>query len=81
MNRKLFLIFPLLAIALIMQFFLWSELIVENDRKMLESFELGYDRGINDTVKTLINKTKNCQSAIVFSSNNSLTLIDVKCVP
>ena len=60
---------------------MWSELIDDDGREIVESFELGYDRGINDTVNTIINKTKNCNQITVFSSNYSLTLIDVTCIP
>ena len=81
LDRKLFLIFPLLAIALITQYFLWSELTDESGSEIIESFELGYDRGIKDTVNTIINKTKNCNPTTLFSYNYSITLIDVKCVP
>ena len=80
MDKKLFLIFPLLAIALITQYFLWSEL-TDDEGIVEESFLLGYDRGINDTINTIINKTKNCNSATVISNNYNITLIDVKCIP
>ena len=76
--KKLLWIFPLLAIALITQYFVWSELTDKENTMVEESFLLGYDLGINDTINTIINETKSCNTATVFSSNYNITLVDVK---
>lgn len=81
MDKKLFLILPLIAIVLITQYFLMAELNDEENSKLEESFGLGYDRGISDTVKTIINETKNCNPSTVFSNNYTVTLIDIQCLP
>lgn len=81
LDRKLFLIFPLLAIALITQYFLWSEITDDDGKKIIDSFRLGYDLGLNNTINTIINETKNCNTVTVFSNNYSLTLLDATCIP
>lgn len=81
MEKKWLWIVVLLALAIIAQYFLWSSLIDEDDNKITEAAQFGYDRGVEDIVNTLINETKNCKTTTVFSENNSVTLIDAKCSP
>jgi hypothetical protein len=81
LDKKLLLLLPLIGVVLITQYLLMAELTEEEDSKLVDSFRLGYDRGISDSINRIINETKNCSTSNIFSNNSTVTLIDINCLP
>jgi hypothetical protein len=68
------------AIILIVQYFLISDLVNQKNEESMTIFQNGYDAGVESTIKLLFAKTDNCQPADIFMNETTRILVDYDCV-
>ena len=81
MNKQKIVIIALaLTLFVIVQYFVIEKLLEENQKKMSEIYQNGYDQGLKDAVTTLYDKTKDCQTTTIFLGNLSRQIFDMACL-
>lgn len=79
-KQKIAIIALAVALFVIVQYFVIEKLLEENQKKMSEIYQNGYDQGLKDAVTTLYEQTTDCQTTTIFLGNLSRQIFDMACL-
>jgi hypothetical protein len=80
MNKQKIIILVLaLVLFSVVQYFVIEKVLVENQKKMSEIYQNGYDQGLKDTITTIYQETDDCKATTIFIGNLSKQIIDTSC--
>ena len=81
MNKQKIIILALtLTLFLVAQYLIIEKILDENQKKMSEIYQEGYDQGLKDTVTTLYQETKDCKTTTIWLGNLSKQITDITCL-
>ena len=79
-KQKIIILALILTLVGIVQYLVIEKILDENQKKMSEIYQEGYDKGLKDTVTALYQETKDCKTTTILLGNLSKQITDVACM-
>ena len=79
-KQKIIVLASVIILFAIAQYFVIEKVLDENQKKMSEIYQDGYDEGLKDTISALFQETKDCKITSVWMGNFSRQISDAKCI-
>ena len=81
MNKQTLIIIGLtVALFLAGQYILLDFWTDANQQTIIQSYQLGYETGLVDTVTTIYQRTEDCQTTTISVGNSSKQVFDLECL-
>jgi hypothetical protein len=78
-KQKIIILVSIISLFIMVQYFVIEKVLNENQKKLSEVYQSGYEQGFKDTVSTLFQETSDCKSTSIWIGNLSRQISDTEC--